>query len=94
MDQVLPLSNLYYKVQLKEGVTDEFFLSTVARFNNNQKDRQLHSFFDGTTTQLFHPPPAPRTRVISFSPAYAPLEVPRAKDPVLGALVLENPHLL
>ena len=67
VDQVLPLSNFYFKIQKRVGVTDDFFLGQVKKFNEKSGEKLFHSFFNGAQTTLFSPPPLPPPPPLFFS---------------------------
>ena len=50
IEQVLPLSNFYFKVKLAEGVTDAVFGERLIAYNRSIGDLLFHSFTDGTET--------------------------------------------
>ena len=69
-DQVLPLSNFYYKFQLRDGISDDLFLNSVRKFNEDKGERQFHYVFNGVSTSLFHPPCplVPLSRITKYPP--------------------------
>ena len=65
IDQALPLSNFYFKIQLRPGVSDKFFLEQVTKYNQKEKTKLFHSFFNGSDTFSLAPLPLP---VLSITP--------------------------
>ena len=72
VDQVLPLSNFYFKIQMRAGVTDDFLLEQVKKFNEKSGEKLFHSLFNGAQTVLFRPPPPPPPRRPAFFHHSAP----------------------
>jgi len=83
VDQVFPLSNHYFKVSLKEGVSDEIFCKTITSFDDGLGDRLFHSFWNGEETTLFHPPPPRRV--------FRSWEAQEDAPPPPGVVVVEDP---
>ena len=83
VDQVLPLSNWHFKIQKCTGVTDELLAALLKNYDGGLKVSQFHSFFNGPTTTLIHPPP----------PRNPPRSVPFSQVRTRSALVLEHPPL-
>lgn len=53
IDQAIPLSNFYFKIRLRDNVTDDSFRSMVIKINQMLKDKLYHSFFNGEETFQF-----------------------------------------
>lgn len=50
IDQILPLSNFYFKVRMRDGVTDDQLVDALKQINNNLKVDLFHSLFLGQIT--------------------------------------------
>ena len=87
VEQALPLSNFYFKIQLHAGVTDSIFLTQIRKFNDTLGQKLFHSFYDGVDTHLFHPYVAPFTHVLFRAPRVDTSSRPRSRV----AVVLESP---
>ena len=91
IDQIVSVSDLTCKVQLREGVTDDFLVKTLRSFNVNKGERQFHSVFDGLVTRLCHPPPPPVVSPLPPQIHGPPPSVPYVCEDLKGFLVLEDP---
>ena len=83
VDQVLPLSNWHYKVQLPPWVSDSMLEEVLVNYDKRLKNHHFHSFFTGPTTRHIHPPPPINPR----------RTVPRLQVRPRSALVIEHPPL-
>lgn len=56
VEEVIPLSNFYFKVSLAQGITDDQFLLRIRQLNDSLGFALFGSVFDGVnTTDLFSP---------------------------------------